>query len=406
MNNMQYIKGGVTAAIGFLAAGIHCGIRKNTAKRDLALIVADRDCAAAAVCTTNKVKAAPVLLTMEHLKGGNARAILANSGCANACAPGGMDAARETVAAAAEVCGLKAEDFIVNSTGVIGQSLPVEKITTALPDLAKALSRDSATAAEAIMTTDTFSKTVAVRFTLGGKTVTLGGMAKGSGMIHPNMATMLAFLTTDCAITSALLQEALRSSVQRTYNMVSVDGDTSTNDMTAILASGAAGNAIIAGKGEEYDTFLCALTAVNKTLAKAIARDGEGATKLLICRVNGAGSASAAETLSKAVISSALTKAAMFGADANWGRVLCAMGYSGADFSPDKADITFASAAGRVAVCAGGAGLAFDESLAKQVLSADEVNIEITLQDGEAEAEAYGCDLTYDYVKINGDYRT
>jgi len=403
---LKLIDGGITAAPGFLAAGIHSGVRKNTNKLDLALVVADRDCAAAAVYTTNRVKAAPLTLTMEHLKDGRARAILANSGNANACAPGGREAAEQCVAAAAAACGLKPEDFIVNSTGVIGQPLPVEKMVAAMPALAKALARDCLPAAEAIKTTDTFLKTAAVQFELRGKTITLGGMAKGSGMIHPNMATMLAFLTTDCAIEPALLQEALRDSVGRTYNRISVDGDTSTNDMTAILASGAAGNPIIAEKGEDYVTFLSALTAVNLKLAKDIARDGEGASKLLTCRVTGAADEDSAVRLAKAVISSSLTKAAMFGADANWGRVLCALGYSGVDFDPAQVDIAFSSPAGRIEVCLGGIGLAFDESQAKEILSRDEVTIEVALSVGSAAAEAYGCDLTYDYVKINGDYRT
>ncbi|MCL2695405.1 MAG: bifunctional glutamate N-acetyltransferase/amino-acid acetyltransferase ArgJ [Clostridiales bacterium] len=405
-SELKYVDGGVTAAPGFLAAGVHCGIRKNSQKRDLALIVADRDCAATAVYTTNKVKAAPIWLTMRHLVNGRARAILANSGNANACAPGGAIAAETTVTAAAAACGLRTEDFIVNSTGVIGQPLPMEKMINAMPALAQSLSRDCLPAAEAIMTTDTFPKMAAVQFTLGGKTVTLGGMAKGSGMIHPNMATMLAFLTTDCAITPALLQEALRASANRTYNRVSVDGDTSTNDMTAILASGAADNPIITEKSADYEIFLGALNAVNLKLAKDIAKDGEGATKLLICRVSGAGCETDAVLLAKAVISSSLTKAALFGADANWGRVLCALGYSGADFDPAQTDIAFSSAVGRIRVCANGAGLAFDEAIAKQVLAEKEVTIAVTQHEGDATAEAYGCDLTYDYVKINGDYRT
>jgi len=403
---IKFIPGGITAAPGFTASGVHCGIRKNKTKLDLALIMADSDCAAAVVYTTNKVKAAPIWLTMEHLKDSRARGIIANSGNANACAPGGMDAAKKTVNAVAEEAGLSPSDFIVNSTGVIGQPLPADIITAAVPDLVKNLSSNGDTAAEAIMTTDTFPKIAAVRFTLRGKQITIGGIAKGSGMIHPNMATMFAFLTTDCNIDPALLQGALGSSVNRTYNRISVDGDTSTNDMTAILASGAAGNPIITEKGEDFNTFLQALDAINLKLAKDIARDGEGATRLITCRVSGSGSLNDGVMLAKSVISSSLVKAAMFGTDANWGRVLCAMGYSGAAFDPNNVDVAFSSSAGRIPVCRHSKGLPFDENLAKNVLSQPEVVIEITLHDGSHEAEAYGCDLTYDYVKINGDYRT
>jgi len=403
---IEFISGGVTAAPGFTAAGIHCGIRRNKEKKDLALIVADRGCAAAAVCTTNIVKAAPVYLTMENLKNGRARAILANSGNANACAPGGMEAARSCVSKAAEELGLSPSDIIVNSTGVIGQPLPTEVITSAIPTLVGVLSPNSQDAAEAIMTTDTFSKDAAVKCTIGGKTVIIGGIAKGSGMIHPNMATMLAFLTTDCAITPTLLQEALRDSANRTYNRISVDGDTSTNDMTAILASGTASNVEITKKDADYDIFLAALTAVNLELAKKIARDGEGATKLIICCVQNASTEEAAATIAKSVISSSLVKAAMFGSDANWGRVLCSMGYSGEKFDATKVDIAFSSENGKIEVCKHSTGLNFNEETAKQVLSPSEITIEITLSDGTAIAEAYGCDLTYDYVKINGDYRT
>ena len=406
MQELQFINGGVTAPAGFKAAGIHCGIRRNKSKRDLALIVADRVCAAAAVVTTNKVKAAPVYLTMKHLENGQARAILANSGNANACAPGGQQAAEKCVNAAATALGILPEDIIVNSTGVIGQPLPVDTITSAIPALVSALSTDSAPAEEAIMTTDTFPKTVAVRCMIGGKPVIIGGIAKGSGMIHPNMATMLAFLTTDCAISPALLQEALKTSADRTYNRISVDGDTSTNDMTAILASGTAGNAEITEKGADYDAFLTALDAVNLDLAKKIARDGEGATKLVTCRVSGAALEETAVVLAKSVISSSLVKAAMFGADANCGRVLCAMGYSGADFDTAKVDVAYSSEAGHIAVVKQGIGLQFDEELAKAVLSQSDIVIEINLNDGAAAAEAYGCDLTYDYVRINGDYRS
>jgi len=403
---MEFIAGGVTAVPGFKASGVHCGIRKNRTKRDLALILADKDCAAAAVYTTNKVKAAPIWLTMENLKNNRARGIIANSGNANACAPGGMEAAKKTLDAIAAETGLSPEDFIVNSTGVIGQPLPVDVIVAAVPELVKSLTTDGLPVAEAIMTTDTFTKQAAVSFVIGGKTVILGGIAKGSGMVHPNMATMFAFLTTDCDIAPALLQEALGVSANLTYNRISVDGDTSTNDMTAILASGTAGNPAITEKGADYDVFLQALNALNLKLAKDIARDGEGATKLITCSLVGAATEESAVCLAKSVIASSLVKAMMFGADANMGRILCAMGYSGADFDPSKVDVAFSSTAGTIPVCCKGEGLPFDEDLAKEILSQKDVTIEITLYEGEGKAEAYGCDLTYDYVKINGDYRS
>jgi len=406
MQDIHFIPGGVTAPSGFTAAGVHCDIRRNRSKRDLALIMADRMCAAAAVVTTNHVKAAPIILTTKHLKNGRARAILANSGNANACAPGGLEAAQKCVNTAAATLGIDAEDIIVNSTGVIGQPLPVDTITSAIPILVSALSTDSAPAEEAIMTTDTFTKSVAVKCEIDGKPVIIGGIAKGSGMIHPNMATMLAFITTDCAISPTLLKEALQESTNRTYNRISVDGDTSTNDMTAILASGTACNTEITEKGTSYETFLSALNAVNLNLAKKIARDGEGATKLITCRVNGASDEKTATELAKSVISSSLVKAAMFGADANWGRVLCAMGYSGANFNTNAVSIAFSSEAGHITMCEQGMGLPFDEDHAKNILTQNEVTIEITISEGSATAEAYGCDLTYDYVKINGDYRT
>ena len=406
--DFKFIPGGITAAAGFTAAGVHCGIRKNRDKLDLALILADRDCAAAATYTLNKVKAAPVLLTMENLKNGRARGIIANSGIANACAPGGMEAAKKTASTVAAELGLSPSDFIINSTGIIGQPLPVDVICGAVPALVKDLSKCGENAATAIMTTDTFKKEAAVQFNLGGKTVTIGGIAKGSGMIHPNMATMFAFLTTDCDINPALLQSALGRSVDTTYNRISVDGDTSTNDMTAILASGNAGNPTITEEGEDFNIFFQALNAVNLKLAKDIAKDGEGATKLITCRVSGAASQEIAITLAKSVISSSLVKAAMFGSDANWGRILCAMGYSGADFDPANVDVAFCAEGGfeKIPVCRKSVGLSFDEDTAKETLSQKEIIIEITLHEGDYTAEAYGCDLTYDYVKINGDYRT
>ncbi|MCL1845801.1 MAG: bifunctional glutamate N-acetyltransferase/amino-acid acetyltransferase ArgJ [Defluviitaleaceae bacterium] len=401
-------KGGITAVPGFKAAGIHCGIRKNRDKRDLALILAETECAAAAVVTTNKVKSAPLLLTMENLAktGGRARAILCNSGNANACAPGGTEAAVKMVNAAANELNIDPSQFIVNSTGVIGFPLPVDVIAAGTPELVQKLSTDNIPAAEAIMTTDTFPKSYAARFEIGGKTVTIGGIAKGSGMINPNMATMLAFIATDCAISPKMLQKALRESTKISYNQVSVDGDTSTNDMCAILASGTAGNAEITGECADYDEFLDALNFINLSLAKDIARDGEGATKLLICRISGAATYEDAARLSKSVISSSLVKSAMFGADANWGREMCALGYSGANFNPATVDIRFSSYVGEIAVCRQSVGLPFDEDLAAAILGEKEITIEITLADGDFSAEAYGCDLTYDYVRINGDYRT
>ncbi len=405
--NMREITGGVCAAKGFSAAGVHCGIRKNTQKRDLALILASVECAAAAVYTTNLVKAAPILVTMRNLENGRARAIMANSGVANACAPGGAEAARRSCEALAAELGIGPDEIVVNSTGVIGVPLPVERMEAAMPALRAALSGEGGDiAAEAIMTTDTVPKQAAVQVEIGGKTVTVGGMAKGSGMIHPNMATMLAFVTTDCAISPELLREALRRSAVVTYNRISVDGDTSTNDMTAILASGLAENPEITEKGEDYEKFLDALNHVNGALARMIARDGEGATRLVRCAVRGARSEEDAERLSMSVISSSLVKAAMFGADANWGRVLCALGYSGVSFKPELVDVSFSSAAGEIQVCRDGAGLAFDEARAKEILLMDEIAIVCDLKDGEYEAETYGCDLTYDYVRINGDYRS
>jgi glutamate N-acetyltransferase/amino-acid N-acetyltransferase len=399
------IPGGVCAPAGFSAAGVHAGLRKNAERSDLALIFAERECAAAAVYTTNLVRAAPVELTREHLTGGAARAMLVNSGNANACAPGAMQAAERSCAAAAAALGIDERLVIVASTGVIGKRLPAEKIEAAAPGLASALRADKAgsrAAAEAIMTTDTRCKQAAASVAIGGQTVSVGAIAKGSGMIRPNMATMLALLTTDCAIAAPMLQKALRASAGRSYNRVSVDGDTSTNDMCAVMASGLAGNPLIEDDCEDYRLFLAALNRVNLRLAKDIARDGEGATKLLICRVSGAASRRDADTLSMAVVSSSLVKAAMFGADANWGRVICALGYSGAALDPARVAISFSG----LPVCEGGAALDFCEETAKELLLRDEILIDVKAGDGPGFSEAYGCDLTYEYVKINGDYRT
>jgi len=404
---MNQIKGGVTAAKGFKAAGVHCGVRKNKDKKDLALVFAECDCVCAAVYTTNRVKAAPVYLTMEHLEDGHARAFLCNSGNANACAPGGYEAAVRMCESAAKELGIGVDEVVVASTGVIGIPLNVKAIEDGMPSLVKALSPGgSSDANQAVMTTDTVEKNAAVSLELGGKTVTVGGIAKGSGMIHPNIATMLAFITTDCLITSGMLHEALSIAVKNTFNCISVDGDTSTNDMAAILASGLAGNEQIEWKDADFNLFSDALTQVLDSLAKAIARDGEGASRLVSCFVENARSEESAKKLAMAVISSSLVKAAMFGADANWGRVICAMGYSKAPFRPEYVDISFRSCAGEIPVCLKGAGLEFDETLAKDILTQKEVDILVNLNEGTACGHAYGCDLTYDYVKINGDYRT
>ena len=406
---MKIITGGVTAAKGFKASGVHAGVKAGSSpdKNDLAMILCDTEAAAAGVYTMNRVKAAPIYVTMEHLENGVARGIIANSGNANACAPLGHENAVKMCQAAAAATGLRGEDFIVASTGVIGQTLNIAAIEKACPTLASLLSRDgSMEAARAIMTTDTVPKEIAVSFEIGGKEVRLGGIAKGSGMIHPNMGTMLCFLTTDCAITPDVLQGALYDVAKITFNRVSVDGDTSTNDSCVILASAQAGNPVIDWKSEDYEVFLEALRFVCTELAKKIAGDGEGATKLVTCTVSGSRSDEAAEKLAMEVIKSSLVKAAMFGADANWGRVLCAMGYSKAPFRPEYVDVSFASAAGEIQVCRAGEGLEFDEDLAKTILTQSEVEIRVNVNEGEHSVTAWGCDLTYDYVKINGDYRT
>ena len=408
---MKRIDGGVCAAKGFTAGGVHCGVKAGSdpAKRDLALILSEKECAVGAVYTTNRVKAAPLYVTMEHLEDGTCRGVIANSGNANACAPRSHENALEMCTMAATATGLKAQDFVVASTGVIGQTIDLAPIQAGLPGLVKGLRADAAgsdAAAQAIMTTDTVKKEAAVELELGGKTVRLGAIAKGSGMIHPNMGTMLCFITTDCAITSAMLQEALHTVVKRTFNRVTVDGDTSTNDMCVVLANGMAENPQIEWADEDFDLFQAALMELCTALARAIAGDGEGASRLVTCTVSDARNEETAERLAKAVVGSALVKAAMFGADANWGRVLCAMGYSKAPFRPEYVDISFASAAGEIPVCKDGAGLAFDEDKAKQILTQDEVVIRVDLHEGDAAATCWGCDLTYDYVKINGDYRT
>ena len=403
------ISGGVCAAKGFTAAGVHCGVKEGSSpdKNDLALILSEKECTAAATYTLNRVKAAPLYVTMDHLEDGTAWGIVANSGNANACCPLSHENAQAMSEAAAQVTGREPGDFVVASTGVIGQTLNIGAIQAGLPRAAAALNRDgSDAAATAIMTTDTRKKEIAVSFELGGREVRLGAIAKGSGMIHPNMGTMLAFLTCDCAITQEMLSDALHEVVARTFNRVTVDGDTSTNDMCVILANGMAENPLIEWKDDNYTVFFKALSEICTELARSIAADGEGASRLVTCTVMDARSEESAERLAKAVVGSSLVKAAMFGADANWGRVLCAMGYSKAPFRPEFVDVTFRSVVGEVTVCRQGAGLDFDEDQAKSILSQDEVVIEVDLHEGEHQATCWGCDLTYEYVKINGDYRT
>ncbi len=404
---MEISSGGVCAAKGFKASGVHCGIRKNRAKRDLSLIFSEKRAAAAAVYTTNLVKGAPLTVTKKHIADGFAQAVICNSGNANTCNEGGIEIAEETCELLSKELNIPAEDIVVASTGVIGQPLDIEPIKNGIPELVGALSGDgSIQAAEGIMTTDTKVKEVAVSFHIGGKECKIGGIAKGSGMIHPNMATMLVFITTDCAISSEMLKKALSSDIQTTFNMISVDGDTSTNDMVTLLANGMAENEEITAEGEDFDTFMKALNTVTVYLCRRIAGDGEGATKLIECRVAGAKTKEIAKTVAKSVICSSLTKAAMFGADANWGRVLCAIGYSGADVDITKIDVSFKSAKGEIPVCKNGAGIPFSEEKAKEILLEDEIEILVSLNSGKYSSTAWGCDLTYDYVKINGDYRT
>ena len=403
---MKQITGGVCAATGFTAAGVHCGIRKNKTKRDLALIYSSVPASAAAVYTTNLVKGAPLAVTKQHLADGKAQAVICNSGNANTCNANGVQIAEQMSVLTAQALGIAPSDVVVASTGVIGQPLDIAPIAAGIPELVKALGPHSAEAAEGIMTTDTKLKEIAVSFMAGGKECKIGGICKGSGMIHPNMATMLVFITTDCAISSAMLQKALSTDIANTFNMVSVDGDTSTNDMVTVLANGLAGNAEITEENEDFAAFMQALNSVTVYLCRCIAGDGEGATKLLECRVTGAATQQIAKTVAKSVICSSLTKAAMFGADANWGRVLCAIGYSGAPVDVTKIDVKFASKAGEILVCQNGAGVDFSEETAKTILLEKEIDILIGLNSGEAAATAWGCDLTYDYVKINGDYRT
>lgn len=403
---IKTISGGVCAAKGFKANGVHCGIRKNREKRDLALIVSNCRAAAAAVYTTNLVYGAPIKVTRKHITDGYAQAMICNSGNANTCNANGVEIADKMSELTAAKLGISSDDIIVASTGVIGQPLDITPIANGMDALADGLGDHSEYAAEAIMTTDTKKKEIAVTFDIGGVTCTMGGIAKGSGMIHPNMATMLVFITTDCAINPSMLQKAVSTDIADTFNMVSIDGDTSTNDMVSIMANGMAGNAPIETDGADFDEFMKAFNTVCTHLCRCIAGDGEGASKLLECVVTGASDLACAKTVAKSVICSSLVKAAMFGSDANWGRVLCAIGYSGAAVDVDKIDVSFKSAAGEIAVCKNGAGIDFSEEKAKEILLCDEINIMIELNSGSACSKAWGCDLTYDYVRINGDYRT
>jgi len=404
---MKLISGGVCAAQGFRANRIHCGIRKNHSKKDLALIVSDVPASAAAVYTTNLVKGAPLTVTKANIANGTAQAVICNSGNANTCNANGIEIAEGMCALVQQHTGISAADVVVASTGVIGQPLSLIPIENAMAALTSGLSREGgADAAQAIMTTDTCPKEVAVEFTVGGKLCRMGGIAKGSGMIHPNMATMLVFITTDCAISPAMLQKALSNDIANTFNMLSIDGDTSTNDMVTVLANGLAGNPEITGEGEDFSVFMEALNSLTIQLCRMIAGDGEGATKLLECIATGADTLEAAKISAKSVICSSLLKAAMFGADANWGRVLCAIGYSGADVDVNKIGVKFRSPKGEIEVCRNGAGVEFSEEIAKEILLEKEIDILISLGDGPYGATAWGCDLTYDYVKINGDYRT
>ncbi|MDR0929211.1 MAG: bifunctional glutamate N-acetyltransferase/amino-acid acetyltransferase ArgJ [Oscillospiraceae bacterium] len=401
------IEGGVCAPKGFLAAGVHCGVRKNKGKKDIAMIFSPVLCNAAAVYTQNKVYGAPITVTRQNIADGKAQAVICNSGNANTCNRDGVEKAQAMCDLVAEALSIDSKNVIVASTGVIGQVLPLEPIAEGIQALAPALSENGGgDAAEAIMTTDTKKKEIAVEFMLDGKPCRIGAIAKGSGMIHPNMATMLSFITTDASITTDMLQKALKQVVDVTYNMISIDGDTSTNDMVSIMANGLCGNSEITGEGADFDAFVAALHGIAIEMAKRIAADGEGATKLLECTVSGAPDKATAKSIAKSVITSSLFKTAMFGADANWGRILCAIGYADAEFAIDTIHVTLSSAKGAIKVCENGFGVDFSEETAKEILLEDAIQIAIALGQGAASATAWGCDLTYDYVQINGDYRT
>lgn len=407
--DIKQIEGGVCAPLGFKANGIHCGIRKNKAKKDLALILCEKKAVTACVYTTNLVKGAPVVVTKKHVEDGCARAVIVNSGNANTCNADGIEIAENMCALVEKHCGIPADDVVIASTGVIGQKLSLEPIAGGMQKLVEGLDSTAAgslAAAEAIMTTDTVSKEIAYEFLLGGKKCHIGAICKGVGMLCPNMATMLMFITTDANISPEMLQKALSADVKDSLNMVSVDRDTSTNDMLCVMASGLADNAVVDRVGTDYKKFCRALHAVTTTLCKKIAADGEGATKLIECNVTGAKSKQIARTVAKSVVCSNLLKAAIFGADANWGRVLCAIGYSGAAVDVKKIRVSFVSAAGEIEVCEEGMGVDFSEEAAKKILSEKEIGIQIDLHDGNYGAMAWGCDLTYEYVRINGDYRS
>ncbi len=403
---LKKVEGGVCAAKGFTANGVHCGIRKNKTKRDLALIFSQAQANAAAVYTQNLVKGAPLTVTKSNIADGKAQAVICNSGNANTCNANGIEIATQTCELVGKALGISATDVIVASTGVIGQPLDITPIAKGIPSLVEGLGAYSHLASEGIMTTDTRQKEIAFEFVVGGKACRIGGIAKGSGMIHPNMATMLVFVTTDCAISSKMLQKALSADVVDSFNMISIDGDTSTNDMVSVLANGLAGNEEITCEGEDFDEFRKGLNAVTTYLCRQIAGDGEGATKLLECTVSGAKDTATAKTIAKSVICSSLVKAAMFGSDANWGRVLCAIGYAGVDVDVQGVEVRFRSAKGEICVCQKGAGVEFSEEKAKEILLEKEIEILVGLSDGDGKGTAWGCDLTYDYVKINGDYRT
>ena len=400
----------VTSPIGFKASGIHCGLKKSSLKKDLALIYSDVIATSCGVYTKNKVKGAPLTITKQHLINKKAQAIIINSGNANTCnGDDGLEKAKKMTHLCAKALNIKNDDVLVASTGVIGIPLNIDAIKNGIPQLVGSLSSDfesAKNASMAIMTTDTIEKQAGLEIQVGGKKVTIAAMAKGSGMIHPNMATMLSFITTDISISPDLLKEALKQSVNISYNRISVDGDSSTNDMVLIMANGLADNETITEKNHDYNTFLEALTKLNIYISKKIAKDGEGATKLIECTVNNANSIEDAAVFSKSVITSSLVKAAMFGSDANWGRILCALGYCGLDFDPEKVDVSFASSSGEIIVCKNGASVNFDEAKAKEILLQDEIKILIDIKLGLCQATTWGCDLTYDYVKINGDYRS
>lgn len=405
---INYIEGGVSAPKGFLASGIYCGIKHGAMKKDLALIYSEVPAAAAGMFTKNKVKGAPIYICKDHLSNKRAQAIIVNSGNANTCnGDDGLHKAKKMAALEAKELNIKTDDVLVASTGVIGVPLNIDAIKDGIPLLTKNLAKDgNKDAASAIMTTDTFMKELAAEFFIGDTKITIGTMAKGSGMIEPNMGTMLSFITTDLNIAPNLLDEALRETVNVTYNRVSVDGDTSTNDSIFILANGKAENAVIDKKDENYDKFVAVLKEINTIMAKNIAKDGEGATKLLECQIYGASTKQDAVKFGKSVINSSLVKTAMFGSDANWGRVLCALGYTGIEFDTSKVNVSFESKAGEILVCKDGGSVAFDEDTAKKILVEDEIIIKVTLGEGTESTVVWGCDLSYEYVRINGDYRS